>query len=111
MNSTFFSFKSILTSLLIFVGLPIFAQTKTTGKSTPPLQINLSDSALIDYNPALFELDKQPIPSADYGNKKEQLLQQRMQLTPTATPAQKKSAGRAAAVNPVVANRMDRKQR
>jgi len=102
MNSTFFSFKSILTSLLIFVGLPIFAQTKTTGKSTPPLQINLSDSALIDYNPALFELDKQPIPSADYGNKKAQLLQQRMQLTPTATPAQKKNAGRAAAVNPVV---------
>lgn len=102
MNSIFPSFKSILLSLLVFVGVPIFAQTKSTGKSALPLQINLSDSILIDYNPELLQIDKQPIPSAEYGNKKEQLYQKRMQNNAAATTPQKKSAGRAAAVNPTV---------
>jgi hypothetical protein len=91
----------LLATLLFFVSSGLFAQTKTTGKSAPPLQIDLSDTTIKDYNPQLLEIDKQPIPSAEYGNKKEQLYNQRLQNSTNTTP-QKKSAGRAAAANPVV---------
>ena len=68
MKSLYFVFISLLfTSTL-------FAQAqKTNGQSGLPKQINFSDPSLIDYDVHLFSVDQHVIPSAEYGNKKEEL--------------------------------------
>lgn len=46
---------------------------KTTGVSNKPHTIHFSDNGIVDYQPQLIHLDQHPIPSAEYGQKKEQL--------------------------------------
>lgn len=55
-----------------------FAQAnKQRGKSGKPIEITLADSSIKDYDPNLLHIDHQPIPSAEYGNKKEELNKKR----------------------------------
>lgn len=78
--------------------------TKTNGVSGPPKQINFSDPSIKEFDIHLFQLDQHPIPSAEYGNKKEELNKlraiketelERLNSTPL-----KKSRG--LAVNPTI---------
>ncbi len=46
---------------------------KTQGISGSPVTINFTENGIVDYNPQLVHLDQHPVPSAAYGNKKEEL--------------------------------------
>ena len=68
-----------------------FGQTKTQGSSASPQVVNFSDTSKKDFDPALLPIDKQVIPSSEYGDKKEILHRQRMdQRNATSNPQKKK---------------------
>ncbi len=71
-------------SLLFFFILGISVQQlqaqakRMDGHSAPPRVINFSDPSIQDYEINLMAIDQHPIPSAEYGNLKQQLQIQRL---------------------------------
>nr|MBP6315293.1 T9SS type A sorting domain-containing protein [Chitinophagaceae bacterium] len=64
----------IFLSLALLFSLGAIAQVrKTNGVSISPQTVNFTDNGIIDYQPQLIHLDQHPIPSAEYGDKKERL--------------------------------------
>ncbi|GBL34426.1 hypothetical protein EMGBS15_00210 [Filimonas sp.] len=60
--------------LCLFVSWQSFSQAnKSNGISGPAKQINFSDPAIKDFDIHLIQHDQHPIPSAEYGSKKEEL--------------------------------------
>lgn len=87
--------------LMITITSQLVAQaTKTNGVSGPAKQINFSDSTIRDFDIHLIQRDQHPIPSAEYGNKKEELNRLRAEKQfQTQAPAKKT---RGVAVNPSI---------
>ncbi len=72
--------KTCLVNLcFVLTCVTVFAQSKISGVSTLPIQVNVSDPLTPDLHPSLIQLDQHPIPSAEYGNKKDLLNQFRTQ--------------------------------
>lgn len=98
--------KRIFLLLLLFIqAINTFAQVqKMNGVSGKATIINASDNSRPDFYPSLIHLDQHPVPSAEYGNKKEELNRLRAireaELKELNLPQEKKS--RATATNPVV---------
>ncbi|MBL7766166.1 MAG: T9SS type A sorting domain-containing protein [Chitinophagaceae bacterium] len=95
--------KRIFLFLICFAPFLTQAQTqKLNGQSGAPRSVNLSDPNIIDFAPGLLHLDQHPIPSAEYGNKKQELIRlqelRRQEAKPT-PPLQKK---RGVAPNPII---------
>lgn len=90
-------------SLIIILSLLVLnsnSQTKTQGSSSTPINVNFSDSTIPDYNPNLHSIDKQPIPASEYGDKKEQLHKQRLEIL--SKTGQKKNSNGSNVVNPEI---------
>jgi hypothetical protein len=98
------NFKSfMLGACIIAATIVVNAQArKTTGVSSPANTINFSDNGIVDFSPNLLHLDQHPIPSAEYGNKKEELnrLRELKEKETTKTKAEKKTRG--LAPNPTI---------
>lgn len=73
-----FSQKYILSIILFSLSLTIVSQTKTNGSAPLAKEINLSDTSIKDFAPALNSLESHPIPASEYGDKKERLHEQRL---------------------------------
>ena len=88
--------------ILIFVCSFLFgsmnAQTKTDGTSPKAKEINLSDTSIKDYAPALLSPGSQPVPTSEYGTKKADLYKKRIE----AQKAKKKSGSGDEAVSPKI---------
>ncbi|HOZ52475.1 MAG TPA: T9SS type A sorting domain-containing protein [Chitinophagaceae bacterium] len=95
-------------SLLLFVlsiclVFPSMAQaTKTVGQSGPVKEINFSDPKIKDFDIHLIQLDQHPIPSAEYGNKKEELNKLRALKKNQTKPLELQKKTRGAATNPFI---------
>jgi hypothetical protein len=76
--------------------------TKTNGVSGPPQHINFSDTTSKDYDIHLVQLDQHPIPSADYGTKKNELNRLRAAWKNEAHKTENLSKTRGLAVNPSI---------
>ena len=63
---------------LVLFGFEVNAQTKTNGVSAPPTTINIGDSSIPDFHPSLISIDRHPIPSAEYRDKKDSLYRKRI---------------------------------
>lgn len=94
--------KYVFSIAMVMIACVGFAQTKTQGSSAPPQVVNFSDTSKKDFDPALLPIDKQVIPSSEYGDKKEILHRQRMEQRNATSNPQKKSARANVAVNPQV---------
>jgi hypothetical protein len=94
--------KSVFSLVMVFMVFISFGQTKTQGSSASPQVVNFSDTSKKDFDPALLPIDKQVIPSSEYGDKKEMLHRQRMEQRNATSNPQKKSARANVAVNPQV---------
>ena len=93
---------SILSLLFLVLGTTLFAQArKTTGQSGMPVVVPFNDPARVDFFPSLIHLDQHPVPSAEYGDKKEILNRLRAQKEAEGFGnVQSKPSG--LAVNPIV---------
>lgn len=69
-------FVLFLSSILFF---NVDAQTKTEGTAPKIKEINLSDTSLKDYAPALTTPATQPVPVSEYGTKKAELYKKRLE--------------------------------
>ncbi len=66
--------KIVLFSFFVLIGVGANAQArKTIGISNKPETIHFADNGIVDYQPQLLHLDQHPIPSAEYGDKKDKL--------------------------------------
>jgi hypothetical protein len=74
------------------------AQTKTDGTAPKAKEINLSDTSIKDYAPALLSPGSQPVPTSEYGTKKADLYKKRIE----AQKAKKKSGSGDEAVSPKI---------
>lgn len=88
-------FVLFLSSILFF---NVDAQTKTEGTAPKIKEINLSDTSLKDYAPALTTPATQPVPVSEYGTKKAELYKKRLE----AQKAKKKSGNGDEAVSPKI---------
>lgn len=77
-------------SLLLLTTQVIAQVQKTNGVSGTPTQVNFSDQSRTDFNPNLIFLDQHPIPSAEYGNKKEAINTLRRQKEAEGLPSEKR---------------------
>lgn len=97
--------KNCVFLLLTFMSyqLGIAQVQKTNGTSGLPTTVNASDPSRIDFFPTLIHLDQHPIPSAEYGNKKEELniLRAEHEAKMQGQPIQAERKSRATAVNPI----------
>jgi len=87
-------------SLLLLATQVIAQVQKTNGVSASPTQVNFADHSKTDYNPNLIFLDQHPIPSAEYGNKKEAINKLRQQKEVEGFLSEKKKRG--LALNPTI---------
>ena len=76
--------------------------TKTNGVSGPARQITFSDPGIKDYDIHLVQLDQHPIPSAEYGTKKDELNMMRTAWKNEAHKTENKKKTRGLAVNPSI---------
>ena len=76
--------------------------TKTNGVSGPAQHINFSDPTSKDYDIHLVQLDQHPIPSAEYGTKKNELNRLRAAWKNEAHKTENLSKTRGLAVNPSI---------
>ncbi|MBK7762665.1 MAG: T9SS type A sorting domain-containing protein [Bacteroidetes bacterium] len=63
----------LIINLIALVNMSFAQATKINGVSGNAKVINFSDPSIVDYQMNLVQLDQHPIPSAEYGNKKEEL--------------------------------------
>lgn len=80
---------------LVCIVTSSFSQVKRTdGFSGLPTTINMSDNSVPDFYPTLLHVDQQPVPSAEYGNKKEILHKLRAEKEASEDyPKEKKQRG------------------
>ena len=71
--------KNLLILVFLFLSSIISAQTKTDGIVQKAKEINLSDTSIKDYAPALLSSGSQPVPSSEYGTKKAELYKKRLE--------------------------------
>ena len=90
--------KNLLILVFLFLSSIISAQTKTDGTVQKAKEINLSDTSIKDYAPALLSSGSQPVPSSEYGTKKAELYKKRLE----AQKAKKKSGSGDEAVSPKI---------
>ena len=90
--------KHLLILVFLFLSGIINAQTKTDGTVQKAKEINLSDTSIKDYAPALLSSGSQPVPSSEYGTKKAELYKKRLE----AQKAKKKSGSGDEAVSPKI---------
>lgn len=90
--------KHILILVCFLMFGQISAQTKTDGTAPKSKEIDLSDTSIKDYAPTLFTPGSQPVPSSEYGNKKEELYKKRLE----AQKSKKKSGNGGEAVSPKI---------
>lgn len=97
--------SSILVVLFLVICFGAGAQaTRTNVISGPPKVINFSDPRIPDYDVHLVELDQHPIPSAEYGQKKEELnrLRREFQQQQKGKPSTNARKTRGTAINPSI---------
>ena len=90
--------------IAVFTSQLCLAQVKkTNGVSGMPTVLDASDNSRIDFFPGLIHLDQHPIPSAEYGTKKEELniLRAQHEAKMQGQPLQAERKSRATAVNPI----------
>ncbi len=75
---------------------------KTNGISGPAKQINFSDPSIKDFDIHLIQYDQHPIPSAEYGTKKEELNRLRAERKEMLQKNQPQKKTRGLAVNPAI---------
>lgn len=80
--------KGILFLLLFSISIISMAQNqpvKTSGKAPLKSKMNFADTTLKDYDPKIININESPLPSAEYGNKKQILNQRRAELKKKST--------------------------
>ncbi len=100
-------FSFLILYVLFTIGVAAQAPTiKVERNGTAPLAktINLSDTALQDWEPQVLTIQEQPKPASDYGNKKEYLTQQRKKKQEQNKVSPPKAARDASPPAPVLLN-------
>lgn len=100
-------FSFLILSALFTIGAVAQSPTiKVERNGTAPLAktINLSDTALQDWEPQVLTIQEQPKPASDYGNKKEYLTQQRKKKQEQNKVSPPKAARDASPPAPVLLN-------
>jgi hypothetical protein len=90
--------RLILFFICLQFSFSLVAQTKTDGTAPKAKEINLSDTSIKDYAPALLSPGSQPVPTSEYGTKKADLYKKRIE----AQKAKKKSGSGDEAVSPKI---------
>jgi hypothetical protein len=75
--------KAILCIAFFSITIILMAQNqpvKTSGKAPLKSKMNFADSTLKDYDPKIMNISESPLPSAEYGNKKQILNKRRAEL-------------------------------
>jgi hypothetical protein len=97
--------KQVFTLIVVLLAsITSFSQVqKTTGSSGMPTVVDASDKSRPDFLPGLIHLDQHPIPSAEYGTKKEELniLRAKFEAEQAGESLQMKAKTRATAINPI----------